>query len=960
MNKKILAFLVAAIYLVTLLPCAVFADEQPYVVSCNVSPSGSNVRFTNIKNNKMEAGCVYVPCIEVEFSEDVDAETVNASTVSLKPAGDYTPVADGNKVLIDISTLSDNVDGITLEVTSDVRCGGKSVEAYSTKFSTSFIAPLPYDAQKQVLNVAKGKKSDVNALIDQSFDHHRFTEGTDVTIDLGDTENVEAIGWYIASKWSMHMTKIYLSADENNKKKDLIYTGTVDDSAGKKLLDAPVKARYITLEVPLNWDTVIGELLIYSSKSIDIGPWKTDIFTGGGKSYAFSADVEYLVNSPQMYMPVFAYADDGKMLSMTVQPTGNGASPIEGTIFAPDGTAGVDAVLLSVSDEGSMTFAKEPVSIGKSVWNSEEVSGGDEFDDCVEITANDGKISALFKNGYIEGTDAVALAVAKPSDKTVPEGEFFATLSPTDFDKLCWAGSAVLGGGKRVEIPCADTGVYYVLAIKSTDDGVEGKSMRICVSTAEEKEQCVNAFFNGDAEKLSEYVDTYVYDKEIITSSQILDTEALKTDSYRKMFSCAREMLFDEGEKSIDDVLELLNSTAVLSALYEEDSVKLTKLLKGGSAANAYIPADGTKDFVTVFGAMKDYASNGEFLKYILNSASQIVKGGDADGFTKVFSALKSEIDGGADIESIIEWSLMLAKIQGKTPQKAAEAIEANNAFFKCDLSYTAQNGVSLSRALSLLDLSDVSKYYGDGVLNKAIKDAVDKESSTSGGSQSSGKVSKGGGGSSTVKAPVTDKTPVTPPTDNRPSDGENGVEFADLSGFEWAISAISNLVKKGAVCGDENGNFNPSANVTRAEFVKILTTALDITVNETYGMHFVDCLGENWFYPYVRIACSNGIANGIDEYHFDPNGSITREDMAVMVYNTLISMGYSLVNEGGDFADDAQISDYALTPVSRLSAAGIISGFENGMFAPGSNANRAQAANMINGIINYISEVAK
>lgn len=961
MNKRILAFFVAAIYIVTLLPAVVFADEQPYVTSCNVSPGGNNFKYTNIKNNQMEAGCVYIPCIEVEFSENVDAETVNSSTVALNPSGEYTPIVDGNKIFIDISCLSNFTDDITLEITSDVRCGGKSTAGYSAKFSTSFIAPVPYNAQKQVVNVAKGKKSDVSGLIDQSFDGCRLTEGTDVTIDLCGVETVEAIGWDLASKWSMNMTKIYASTDESNLKRDLIYTGTTNDSAGKKVLDSKVKARYITFEVPPNWDTVIREFLVYSSKSVDIGPWRSDSFTGGGKSYAFSADVEYLTLSPQMYMAMFSYADDGQMLSVNVCPTGNGVSPVEGTISAPDGAAAAGAVLFAEKDDGSAAFAKEPISIGKPVWINEDLSGGDEFEDCVDISVNDGKITALFKNGCIESSDTVALAVAKPDDKTVGESEFFATLFPADFSKLYWAGTALLGGGKKVEIPCAQTGVYYVLAMKSTEDGIEKKATRICVSTDEEKAQRADAFFNGDPNKLGEYVDTYVYDKEIITSTQIADTEALKTESYRKMFVCAREMLFDDGEKNISDVLELLNSTAVLNALYVGDSSKLAKLIKSGNAASAYIPSKDTDKFVEVFKAVKDYAQDGELLKYILTSASQVVSDGNANEFIKVFSALEKKIDDGEDFANIEKWSQMLAKLQGKTPQKAAEAIEANNSFFKCDLNYPVQNGISLSRALALIDLSDVSKYYGEGVLDKAIKAAVDKENSESEGSQSSGKVTKGGGKGSTVKAPVTGNTGAVPPADvSRPADIKTDAEFADLSGFEWASAAIAALVKKGAVCGDENGNFNPSANVTRAEFIKMLTTALGVTVNETHDMHFVDCTGEEWFYPYVKIACSNGIANGTDEYHFNPNGDITREDMAVMVYNALILAGSTPVSESEGFSDSAQISDYALKPVLRLSAAGVIKGFEDGTFAPSSSANRAQAATMINGIINYISEVAK
>jgi hypothetical protein len=97
-------------------------------------------------------------------------------------------------------------------------------------------------------------------------------------------------------------------------------------------------------------------------------------------------------------------------------------------------------------------------------------------------------------------------------------------------------------------------------------------------------------------------------------------------------------------------------------------------------------------------------------------------------------------------------------------------------------------------------------------------------------------------------------------------------------------------------------------------------------------------------------VGYKNGIANGYDG-KFSPNAGITREQMAVMLCNYAVYAG--LVISGAEdteievFSDYESISDWAVTSVKWAMTMDILSGNDDGTFAPAANATRAQAAKM-------------
>lgn len=174
---------------------------------------------------------------------------------------------------------------------------------------------------------------------------------------------------------------------------------------------------------------------------------------------------------------------------------------------------------------------------------------------------------------------------------------------------------------------------------------------------------------------------------------------------------------------------------------------------------------------------------------------------------------------------------------------------------------------------------------------------------------------------------------------------------FGDLQNHAWAKTAIEELYKRGIVNGVGNGMYNPNANVTREEFVKLIVTALNIKGDA--AVNFGDIDNSAWYSEYIRRAYANGIVNGISQENFGIGNSITRQDMAVIASRALDAMKISF-NENSvvDYTDSEEIDSYAEEAVRRLSKYALISGNTDGTFAPHRNMTRAEAAVLIYNIV--------
>lgn len=122
---------------------------------------------------------------------------------------------------------------------------------------------------------------------------------------------------------------------------------------------------------------------------------------------------------------------------------------------------------------------------------------------------------------------------------------------------------------------------------------------------------------------------------------------------------------------------------------------------------------------------------------------------------------------------------------------------------------------------------------------------------------------------------------------------GYNKVEFQDIEDNPCK-NHISFLAARKILAGSGNNNFNPKENITRAEFVKILSSFGLLTKDNHTFLSFTDVDPNDWYSSCIKWACSNNIAYGVNESNFNPKGNITQEEMAVIIYRFLDKIGYT------------------------------------------------------------------
>jgi len=177
---------------------------------------------------------------------------------------------------------------------------------------------------------------------------------------------------------------------------------------------------------------------------------------------------------------------------------------------------------------------------------------------------------------------------------------------------------------------------------------------------------------------------------------------------------------------------------------------------------------------------------------------------------------------------------------------------------------------------------------------------------------------------------------------------------FKDVSGnYAWAVQYVDGLYSTGVLTGTNNPNgtksFNPSNNITRGDFMLILSRAFNLT-SGSGSAGFSDVPTGSYYYQAITAAKALGIAKGTGN-KFYPAATITREDAMVLVLRAMSVSGTGYV--AGDtstlssFYDKNMISDYAQDAIATLIKSGIITG-SNNQIHPKNNITRAEAAAVI------------
>lgn len=172
-----------------------------------------------------------------------------------------------------------------------------------------------------------------------------------------------------------------------------------------------------------------------------------------------------------------------------------------------------------------------------------------------------------------------------------------------------------------------------------------------------------------------------------------------------------------------------------------------------------------------------------------------------------------------------------------------------------------------------------------------------------------------------------------------------NEARFADENQISaWALASVQAAYSQGLMKGVSETElvFAPKQKITRAEFAALLLRlAGEAPADSPAASVFSDVKAGSWYYGTVLKAKELGIISGVSDTVFNPDGYITRQDMAVMIMRA-----FKLDSSGtaGAFTDESRISSYALSAVRTVSQLGYMSGY-NGAFDPAAAVTREMAA---------------
>ena len=170
---------------------------------------------------------------------------------------------------------------------------------------------------------------------------------------------------------------------------------------------------------------------------------------------------------------------------------------------------------------------------------------------------------------------------------------------------------------------------------------------------------------------------------------------------------------------------------------------------------------------------------------------------------------------------------------------------------------------------------------------------------------------------------------------------------FTDVKPGAWYYTAVDYAVSEGLFSGTSANTFSPGSPMTRGMFVRVLGNKAKVDPDEYPSSTFSDVQAGVWFAPCVEWAAQNGIVTGTGSGRFSPNQSVTREQMAVILYNYAEFAGCDMTTRAGlldQFPDGGRVSGYAKYAMEWAVTHNILSG-SGGRLDPKGTATRAQVA---------------
>lgn len=175
-------------------------------------------------------------------------------------------------------------------------------------------------------------------------------------------------------------------------------------------------------------------------------------------------------------------------------------------------------------------------------------------------------------------------------------------------------------------------------------------------------------------------------------------------------------------------------------------------------------------------------------------------------------------------------------------------------------------------------------------------------------------------------------------------------ISFKDVKERDWFYEAVSYAVENGLMSGMSEDIFAPNTPLTR-EMLAVVLYNVEGQPEGTGVNPFTDVKADIWYTDAILWANENGIVAGYDNSAYGVGDLITREQFATILYRYAQFKGYD-TTQGGmavrEFSDYENISDYARPAMAWAVNAGIMGGMDDGTLMPQGKATRAEAATML------------
>ncbi len=184
--------------------------------------------------------------------------------------------------------------------------------------------------------------------------------------------------------------------------------------------------------------------------------------------------------------------------------------------------------------------------------------------------------------------------------------------------------------------------------------------------------------------------------------------------------------------------------------------------------------------------------------------------------------------------------------------------------------------------------------------------------------------------------------------------------EFKDQDEVEdWAEDAVDRWANAGVISGDNEGNFNPTGDLTRAEAAQVLVNLLKLegTADLSGFADYATAVKDHWAVPVLEAVVAAGIMNGTDK-GLEPESTVTREQMLTMICRGL-HLEPAPKDAETDIPDIDDAAEWSRGYIIALNKMGVVNGVDNeGSAAPLTDISRDAAVTVLDRLIGgYASE---